>query len=301
MGYTVAFIGLGNMGLPIASNLFKNDVKLYVYNRTKEKMDPLIAQGAIPLESPSEAFNKCNIVFSMVANDQALSSITTGDKGLLKNAKPGCIHVSMSTVSPQLCQELEKKHEEKGANYLAAPVFGRPEMADEAKLAICLAGKPVAKMKIKPILSFIGQVTYDFGEKPETANSVKLAGNFLILNVVEALSEAFAFVQKSGVEPQDFFTFLTETLFPSPVYKNYGNIIINQQFYPPGFKMDLGLKDIDLLLRSADHLKVPLPIAGILHDRLMTGLANNRENLDWSAIAMTEMEEAGIYGTVIKS
>lgn len=298
MGYSVAFIGLGSMGLPIATNLLKNKVNLFVYNRTKDKTLPLISQGAQALESPSEAFKNCDIVFSMVSNDQALLNITTGENGILKNAKSGGIHVSLSTISPKLCQKLEEKHAEKGVRYLASPVFGRPDMAQQAKLAICLAGEGDAKMKVKPLLHFIGQAIYDFGSKPDTANAVKLSGNFLILNVIEALSEAFAFAKKSGVEPQDLLTFLTETLFPSPVYKNYGNIIANQQFYPAGFKMSLGLKDMDLLLRTADHLKVPLPIAGILHDRLMTGLANGRENMDWSAIAMTQMEESGIKSNV---
>ncbi len=300
MEYTVAFIGLGAMGLPIATNLLKNQVNLYVYNRTREKMAAITAQGAKELNSPKEAFNKCDIIFSMVTGDQALTDITIGENGILQNARPECIHVSMSTISPKLAQELNEKHAEKEVKYLAAPVFGRPDMAQLAKLYICLAGEGNAKMKIKPLLNYIGQSLYDFGNKPETANAVKLSGNFLILSIVEILAEAFSFAQKSGVEPQDLLTFFIETLFPSPVFKNYGNIIANQQFYPPGFKMNLGLKDIDLLLRTADHLKVPLPVAGILHDRLMTGLANGRENLDWSAIAMTQMEDAGIYGTVIK-
>ena len=295
MGYAAAFLGLGTMGMPIANNLLKNKVKLFVYNRTKEKMAPIVSQGAIPLGSPSEVFNKCDIVFSMVANDQALSSITLGENGILKNAKSGGIHVSMSTISPKFCQELEEKHREKGVLYLASPVFGRADMAEQAKLAVCLAGEDNAKMKVKPLLNYIGQSIYDFGNKPEMANAVKLSGNFLILTVIESLAEAFAFARKNGVESQDLLTFLTETIFTAPVYKIYGNIIANQQYAPAGFKMSLGLKDIDLLLRTADHLKVPLPIAGILHDRLMAGLANGRENLDWSAIAMTQMEESGIH------
>lgn len=297
MSFSATFIGLGMMGAPIASHLLKNGVRLFVYNRTKEKMDPLISQGAIGLNSPKEAFNQSPIVFSMLANDQALLNITTGDNGVLANAKAGCIHVSMSTISPKLAQEMDQMHAEKGAHFLSAPVFGRPDRAEAAQLFVCLAGNNQAKMEIKPLLHFFGTSIYDFGEKPECANAVKLSGNFLILNVVEALAEAFAFAQKSGVEPQDLLTFFTETIFPSPVYKTYGNQIANQQFYPPGFKMSLGLKDIDLLLRTADHLKVPLPIAGILHDRLMTGLANGREDLDWSAIAMSQMEESGIYGS----
>lgn len=300
MSFSAAFIGLGNMGGPIAANLLKNKVNLFVYNRTKEKMNTLTERGAIPLSNPSEAFTKSDIVFSMVANDQALSDITLGEEGILKNAKPGCIHISMSTISPRLSKEMEEKHAEKGVAYLASPVFGRPDVAQQAKLWVCLSGEANAKMKVKPLLNFIGQYIYDFGPHPEAANAVKLSGNFLILNVVEALSEAFAFAQKNGVEPQDLLTCLTETLFPSPVYKTYGNIVANQQFYPPGFKMSLGLKDIDLLLRTADHLKVPLPIAGILHDRLMVGLANGRENLDWSAISLTQMEESGIYSFQFK-
>lgn len=300
MTFTAAFIGLGAMGTPIATNLLKNNVNLFVYNRTKDKMEPLISKGAKGLDSPSEAFKNCDILFSMVADDHALLDITTSENGVLKNVRPGCVHISMSTISPKISKEMVEKHAEKGAYYLAAPVFGRPDAAEQAKLFIALAGEGKAKMKIIPLLNLIGQFLYDFGDKPETANAVKLAGNFLILNVVEALAEAFAFVQKSGVEPQDFLTFLSETLFPSPVYKDYGNRVANQQFYPAGFKMNLGLKDMDLLLRTADHLKVPLPIAGILHDRLMVGLANGRDNLDWSAIAMTEMEESGIYGNVVK-
>jgi 3-hydroxyisobutyrate dehydrogenase-like beta-hydroxyacid dehydrogenase len=301
MEYTIGFFGLGAMGTPIASNLLKNNGKLFVYNRTKDKMGPLIDKGAIPLKSPSDAFQKCEIVFSMLANDQALQSMCMGPDGLLQNAREGCIHVSMSTISPKLGQTLEEAHAAKGVQYITATVFGRPDVAQQAKLAICLSGEGKAKERVKPLLNFIGSYVYDFGEKAELANAVKLSGNFLILNVVEALAEAFSFAQKSGIEPQDLLTFFTSTIFPSPVYKTYGNIISNQQFYPPGFKMNLGLKDIDLLLRAADHLKVPLPIAGILHDRLMTGMANGRENLDWSAIAMTQMEESAIYGPVIKA
>lgn len=258
-------------------------------------MAPIIAQGAKELDSPKEAFETCDLVFSMVTGDQALTHITTDENGILANAKPGCIHVSMSTISPKLCQEMNEKHLEKGVKYRAVPVFGRPDMAQQAKLFIILAGDGNAKMKVKPLLNYIGQSLYDFGENPEIANVVKLTGNFLILSVVEILAEAFSFAQKSGVETPDLLTFLTTTLFPSPIFMNYGNIIANQQYYPPGFKMNLGLKDLDLLLRTADHLKVPLPVAGILHDRIMTGLANGRENLDWSAIAMTQMEESGIY------
>ena len=294
MGFTAGFIGLGSMGSPIAMNLIKKGVKLYVYNRTKDKTGPLVRQGAIPLSSPQDMFNYCDIVFSMVANDLALQQICLSENGLLNNSKKEAIHVSMSTISPMLCKELVEKHKEKNVYYVSCPVFGRPDAAENAKLAVCMAGDDLAKMKVKPLLEFVSQSIYDFGHHAENANTVKLSGNFLILNVIEALAEAFSYAKKSGVQIEDLLTFLTLTLFPSPVYKNYGTIISNQQYDPPGFKMDLGLKDINLLLRSADHLKIPLPLAGILNGRLLSGLAQSSENLDWSAIAMTQMEESGI-------
>ena len=291
---TVCFIGLGNMGHPMAANLLKNNVKLFVYNRTKEKADDLLKQGAQWLNSPSEAFKNATIVFTMVANDQALTSVTEGPNGILANAKAGCIHVSMSTISPKLARELTEKHQAKGVHYIAAPVFGRPDVAAQHNLWTCIAGNPEAKKQVEPLLKFLTQKIYDFGDEPSSVNVVKLTGNFLILNIVEMLSEAYTFAEKSGVDPQKVHDFITDSLFPSPVFKTYGQVILSQTFEPAGFKMKLGLKDIDLLLRAAEAVRVPLPSAGLLHDRLLAGLAHNRGEMDWSAIALTELEEAGI-------
>lgn len=289
-----AFIGLGSMGFPMAQNLLKNGVKLFVYNRSKAKASPLVTQGAELLNSPKEAFERASIVFSMVSNDQALQDITDGNYGLLSHARPDCIHVSMSTISPTLSRSLAAKHEEKGVQYIASPVFGRPDAAQNQKLWICVAGDRTAKQQVIPLLQHLGQKVYDFGEKPEVANAVKLTGNFMILATIELLAEAFAFAEKNDVDLETFYTLITESLFPSPIFQNYGRLILDRNFSPAGFKMSLGLKDIDLFLRTADSLRVPSPIAGLLHDRLMTGLANNREDMDWSAISLTTTEEAGL-------
>lgn len=294
MTQKACFIGLGSMGTPMASNLLKNQLELYVYNRSKEKEETLIKSGAKKLVSLQEAFEKADIVFSMLADDHALNEICLGNEGILKRAKPGKIHVSMSTVSPMIVKKLASLHEEKGVKFISAPVFGRPEAAAAQKIWICMAGEKSAKEKVKPLLQMVGQRVEDFGEEPELANCVKLAGNFIILSIVESLSESFAFAEKSGVDTQQMYQFLIETLFPSPVIQTYGKLIVSRQFKPAGFKMHLGLKDMDLLLRTADHLQVPMPVAGILHDRLLAGLANHRGDMDWSAIALTTYEEAGL-------
>lgn len=292
-----SFIGLGNMGSAMALNLLRNGVKLFVYNRTQEKARDLLAQGAEWLNSPREAFDKAPIAFSMVANDQALQAISEGSEGLLVKAKPGCTHVSMSTISPALSRILAASHQEKGVDYLAAPVFGRPDVAAQHALWICVAGPQKAKQQAEPFLRHLGKKIYDFGDKPENAIAVKLTGNMMILSVIELMAEAFAFAEKSGVSIDAFHSFLTDSLFPSPVFQTYGKLILNSKFTPAGFKMGLGLKDIDLFLRAAESLRVPSPVASLLHDRLMTGLANQREEMDWSAISLTSKEEAGLVPT----
>jgi 3-hydroxyisobutyrate dehydrogenase-like beta-hydroxyacid dehydrogenase len=294
MAESAGFIGLGHMGAPMARNLMKNQMKVYVYNRTKEKAAPLLKEGAQFVESPKEMFSRSKIVFSMVSDDDALQQITVGPEGILHNAKPGSIHVSMSTVSPTMIHDLEIEHTKKGAALLSAPVFGRPEAAGQQKLWICLAGEAEAKKKITPLLLSMGQKIFDFGELPEKANVVKIAGNFLILSNVELLAEVFAFLQKNESDPLSFHTFISETLFSSPIVKGYGKRILDRDFQEVGFRMDLGLKDLQLVLTSAGDVKVPMPMANLLRDRLLTGIAKGRQHLDWSAISSLPFEDAGL-------
>ncbi len=288
MTLKASFIGLGNMGSAMAVNLLKHGVELGVYNRSKEKLVPLVEAGAKPLEHPSEAFKHAPIVFSMVANDQALEAITEAPNGLLESAYSGCIHVSSSTVAPATTHKLLLKHKEKDVNFIAAPVFGRPDVAAKQELWIIMAGEETTKKKVEPFLKMMGKEIYDFGDKPEAANAVKLAGNFMILSVIEMLSEAFAFVEKNHVKPEQLHTFLTKTLFPSPVFLNYGNLIIQQKFSPAGFKLALGLKDLKLFLNTARSLDLNPPIAQELEKLLLMSMDKGREEMDWSAISLLQ-------------
>lgn len=286
-----SFIGLGNMGTPMAFNLLKQGVKLAVYNRTQEKTNPLVKAGAKLLNKPKDAFKHAPIVFSMLANDQALEAITEGPDGLLEGAQEGCIHVSLSTVAPSTTHKMELKHQEKGLHFIAAPVFGRPDAAATQDLWICLAGNIEAKKQATPLLNMIGKKIYDFGEKPEAANAVKLTGNFMILSVIEMLGEAFAFAQKSDVKPEQLHTFLTETLFPSPIFINYGKLLMQQKFNPAGFNMSLGLKDLNLFLNMIKTLHISSPLAQMLQKQLLTSIIDKgRAEMDWSAISLLALE-----------
>ncbi len=287
MHQSLTFIGLGNMGTPMAANLIRGGLPVYVYNRTPEKAASLVESGAKLLNTPAEAFQKTKIVLSMLANDEALEQVTLGPNGLYESIKPDCIHISMSTVSPKTSRKLAILHQEKGAHFIAAPVFGRPQAAANRKLWICIAGESSVKKQIEPILKLLGQKIEDFGEDPGNANIVKLAGNFLILTAIEALGEALAIGERNGIDSERLASFFADTLFASPVYQTYANLIASSAFDPAGFKLHLGLKDINLLQDVAQESRVPIPIASLLHDLLLEGLVYNRGDLDWSAITMT--------------
>lgn len=288
----VGFIGLGNMGSAIAANLLKAGHEVTVYNRTASKAEPLVKQGARHAAQVADACHG-DAVMTMLADDHAVESVVFGDAGIIATLKKHAIHVSLSTISVALSEKLTSAHAEHGQRYVAAPVFGRPEAATEAKLAVTAAGSDDAVNACAPIFDAIGQKTFRFGTRPADANLVKLSGNFLITCVIEGLAEAIALVGKAGIDPHQYVDFLTSTQFSAPVYKTYGALIVAQKFEPAGFSAPLGLKDNRLVLAAAEKLRVPLPLAGLIHNRFLTLLANGGESLDWSAISRLAAEDAG--------
>lgn len=294
MAGSIGFIGLGRMGSAIAGNLLKADFTLQVYNRTPEKAAALVAQGAKLAHQPSDTTQPGGIVITMLANDQALEDIVDGDQGLVEGLGPGGIHLSMSTVSPRLARRLAEQHRRSGVEYVAAPVFGRPEAADARKLWICLSGSAMAKQRVHPILDSIGQGTFDFGEDPAAAHVVKLAGNFLLASAIESLAEVLVLGEKNGIDQSRLADMLGSTLFACPAYQTYGRAIAQQRFRPAGFTVELGLKDIDLVLQTAADSTTPLPLAGLLHDRFLAAVAKGRGELDWSSVWLESAENAGL-------
>ncbi len=288
----VGFIGLGQMGSGIASNLLKAGHDVTVYNRTRAKADALASMGAKVAATPGDAC-KGDAVFTMLAEDKAVEAVVYGDDGVLASLKKGAIHISSSTISVALSKRLAEDHAKAGQRYVSAPVFGRPEAAAAAKLFVVAAGEPEAVKTASPLFDAIGQRTFTVSEQAEAANIVKLSGNFLIAAVIESLGEAMALVGKAGIDKHQYLDILTSTLFGAPVYKTYGTLIADAKFTPAGFAAPLGLKDVKLALAAGDDLRVPLPLASLLRDRFLTLLANDGENLDWSAVGGLAAKDAG--------
>ncbi len=287
------FIGLGNMGSGMAANLLKAGHEVTVYNRTAAKMKPLVDQGALPAARVEDACGG-EAVITMLANDAAVESLSFGGDGIIGSLSRGAVHISMSTISVALSERLAEAHAQAGQRFLSAPVFGRPDAAAAAKLFIAAAGAPDTLEKSMPLLAAMGQKVFVFGDKPGTANLIKLSGNFLIASVIEALGEAMALVGKAGVDPGLYVDFLTSTLFSAPVYSTYGRLIAERRFEPAGFAAPLGHKDIRLAMEAADSLRVPMPLASLVHDRFLALLAQGGEKLDWSALAQLAAKDAGV-------
>lgn len=293
----IGFIGLGNMGSAMAMNLLKAGHDLTVYNRTAQRAKPLVDQGAHAAAEPAEA-SRADVVFTMLADDAAVERVTFGESGILETLQPGSVHISSSTISVDLSQKLAAAHEKQNQQFVAAPVFGRPEAAAAGKLIVVVAGRTDAIDRCTPLFEVIGQRIFRFGAQPSAANLIKLSGNFLIASVLESLSEAMALVGKAGIDQHEYVDFLTSTLFAAPVYKTYGGLIADKKFRPAGFAASLGLKDVRLTLAAGEQFRVPLPLASLIRDRFLALLARGGETLDWSAISQITFEESGQSVTI---
>jgi 3-hydroxyisobutyrate dehydrogenase-like beta-hydroxyacid dehydrogenase len=294
MAIEVGFIGLGNMGVPMAEALIDAGMRLTVWNRTAAKADPLIAKGARRAASAAEAAEPGGIAITMLADDAALESVTLGEAGLAARLGKGGVHLSMSTVSPALSRRLAEHHARHGGIYLSAPVFGRPERARARKLWIVISGPATAKERVRPLLEAMGQHTFDMGERPDAAAVMKLVNNFLIMSAIEAISEALVMAEKGGLDGPAVAHVLGNSLFNCPLYQGYLDTINKRAFEPAGFKLKLGLKDIELVLRMAGEASVPAPTASLVRDRVLEGLARGRGEQDWAAVAMVAREDAGL-------
>ncbi|BBM70534.1 NAD(P)-dependent oxidoreductase [Rhodothermus marinus] len=289
----VAVIGLGRMGQPIARNLLKAGYEVVVYNRTPEKAEALVSEGARLASTPGEAARTTGLVLTMVADDAALEAVVEGPDGLLAHLPAGGIHVAMSTISPELSASLTRRHQERGQFFVGAPVFGRPDAAAAARLRIVAAGPTEAIERCRPVLEVLGSQLFVVGAEPAQAHLVKLAGNFLLASMLEALSEAFALTRKAGLDPQQFFEII-DALFGSPIYHAYGQLIASQHYTPPGFTIPLGLKDVRLARQAAHALQVPMPLASLVENHLIEALAAGLQEVDWAALAEIAARHAGL-------
>ena len=290
----IGFVGLGNMGLPMAENLLAAGHTLTVWNRTESKAAPLKEKGAKVAATPAEAARGADVVFSMLADDATVGTAVFGPEGIQTGMSPGAVHVSSSTISVALSEKLAEAHASAGQRYVAAPVFGRPAAAASKQLWVVAAGPKQDVERCRPLLEALGRGLTVLGENAPAANVVKLSGNFLIASMMEALAESFALTRKSGIEPKAFLDVFQSVFARSPIFETYAQLIAEEKYSPAGFKLKLGLKDMELVLGAARSAEVPMPLASLVKDQFLGGVAQGHGDLDWSALGALVAERAGL-------
>ncbi len=285
----IGFIGLGQMGRGMASRLIDSGHQLRVWNRTRAAADAFAARGAVVAESPVEALAS-DVVITMLADDASVEAVWI-TPGLTQKLAADTVHLNMASVSLRMGQRLERLHHQHGSPYVAAPVFGRPEFAARGELDIIAAGAPSAIARCEPLFRALGRRWFNVAAEAPKANAVKIARNFLLATIIESLGEAFALVEKAGVERQVFYDIITGTSMNSPAHKNYGKLMLENPGNPT-FPLKLGLKDVELALQTAADLAVPLPTAELLRDQHLQAIQCGYGDCDWAALGTYLMDSA---------
>lgn len=286
---SVGLVGLGRMGRGIATSLVRAGESVIVFNRTPERTRELAPPNTRSAASLAEVC-RSDAVLTMISDDAALESIVFGQDGLLTSLTPEVPHFSLSTISVALSERLAKEHAKHGQSFVAAPVFGRPQAAEAGQLTIVAAGPADVIEKHRRMLEAIGSKLVVLGDRPALATTLKLLGNFLLASVIESLAEMLVLARRSGLDPGQVLEFFTSTLFPAPVYKGYGQLIVEGKHQPAGFSVRLGLKDVDLVLAAAREHGVEMPLANLLHSRLDAARSRGLAEHDWSALGLLARE-----------
>ena len=290
----VGFIGLGRMGQGMAGRILSAGFDLRVHDPVPAQTTALENAGATSAESPAAVSSGRDVVISMLPHDAALNSALEGKSGLLSALPKGCIHMAMGTHGIPAINNAAALHRAADQVFVACPVLGRPDLAAEGLLRLVPGGPPDAVQKLRPLLEIMGQQTIDVGSDPQAAAAVKIANNFVLGCAIEAMGEAFALVEKLGVEPSLFFDVMLQGLFGAPAYQIYGKMIVEETWEGHGATATIGLKDADLALEAAEAVDMPLPSTHIWRDHLLRAIERGEGALDWAVMAREQARASGL-------
>lgn len=292
---TIGLVGVGKMGTEMSKNLVSAGRKVIAFDVTEVGRNAAESAGATVVTSVREIGEQSDIVLTMLPNDKVLRDVTSE---LLSSMRPGTTHSSCSTVSPHTSRELAESHLEKGVNFVASPIFARPDGVAAKQGVWMVSGDRDGVKNVEPVLREIVGTFQEFGSDHGAANIVKLCGNFLIASAIEANSEMCAFAESNGVNREEVMSLLNSTIFDCLIYRGYGNRIAGRKHLQdhdhPGFALELGLKDVSLVLDTAQKSGTPMPLGSLLRDRYLSSFNKGRGHLDWSSIGLAASEDSGV-------
>jgi 3-hydroxyisobutyrate dehydrogenase-like beta-hydroxyacid dehydrogenase len=285
----IGFLGLGKMGAPMAHRLIAAGHELSVWNRTEGRTEPLLREGAIAAGTPAEAELSADAVFTMLFDDHAHEEVLFGPNGLMDALTPSTLHIACSTISVALSERLTREHAQRGIPFVAAPVFGRPNVAEAGKLWIVAAGNVDAIERARPLLEPLSRGISVVGTEPKQAHALKLGGNFLISAMIHSLGESFVYAQSQGIDSEVFFEAVNSALFQSPFYASYAHVMLHPP-ETPGATIQLGAKDLRLFREAAAAGGTRLSLADNLAQVFEEARRQGLGGADW-AVGQYEMAQ----------
>lgn len=280
------------MGRGMVGNLLKGGHQVTVWNRSQERVAPLVEQGARAATSPAEAVQDAEIVMYCLSDDAAVEDLLWGAGALIEAVQPGQIAVDMTTVLPATSRKAYAAYAAKGVEFLDAPVFGSKNEAAQGGLWIVVGGKREIYDRVLPVLELLSETTHYMGENGQ-GTSMKLVGNTIVAFQLEAIGEAMILATKAGLNPHDVLGVLHVTDFKSPIFDGVGGALVQRDF-ETFFALKLMLKDANLIARFAQELSVPMPALAVIREQIKGGVNRGWGEENASAFIKNLEEQAGI-------
>jgi 2-hydroxy-3-oxopropionate reductase len=278
----IGFIGLGIMGKPMARNLLRAGYPLIALNRSRPPMDELVAEGAQPATSPQDVASRSDIVITMLPDSPDVESVALGTQGIIAGIRDGALWIDMSTIAPTTTKHVAGELAAKGVTSLDAPVSGGEKGAMDAALSIMVGGSAEAFARAQPIFAALGKNIVHVGELG--AGQVTKACNQIVVGVtIEAVAEALALAELSGVDPNKVRAALLGGFAQSKILEVHGQRMIDRTFNP-GFKARLHRKDMNIAAQAGDENGVDLVAAKLVRERFDELIARGDGDRDHSAL-----------------
>jgi 2-hydroxy-3-oxopropionate reductase len=295
-GQTVGFIGLGVMGRPMARNLLKRGFPLVVHSRSSGPVDEIVAAGARRAETPADVARQTTRIITMLPDGPDVERVLAGPDGIFSALQSGTILVDMSTIAPATARKLAAEAAARGAAMLDAPVSGGEIGAIDGTLSIMVGGPASALDAVRPVLGAMGNPERIVHLGESGAGQICKACNQLVIGgTLAAVGEAFALARKSGVDPAQVRAALLGGFAASRVLEVHGDRLLQKNF-KPGFPARLYRKDLRIVLDALSEARVPAPVTAVVQQLLSALLAQDKENLDYSAMATVLFDLARVDG-----
>ncbi|WP_028296343.1 NAD(P)-dependent oxidoreductase [Olivibacter sitiensis] len=268
----LGWLGIGNMGNPMAGNLLKAGYSLTVYNRTAERAKPLIEKGAKQAKDQAELVEGCDVIFTMLSDDKAVEEVYLGNDGLFTKPVKGTLFINMSTVAPGTSEKLYHKAKKRDANFIEAPVSGSVKPAEDATLVILAAGDKEDMEGARPLLEKLGKLVLYTGAIGKGAIA-KLSINYFLALTLQGLAESVLFAKSHGIEPTQMLSIVNEGACGSGITKLKSPAILKGEF-PPAFALKHMAKDLRLIRDEGITTPVAKPVIESYQRALEKGLGD---------------------------